>query len=147
MCSRRTGTTDLYDAPPPSKLSRRRADTRQTFFLPWHRYYLWHYENALRTECGYTGYQPYWNWGRYANDPENSILFNGDEFSLSGNGIEEPHAPVILGPTFTGLNRIPIGTGGGCVTKGPFAKYAPCPKQHPTSHPRRIQLTPSPACP
>ncbi|KAK1827501.1 hypothetical protein QBC39DRAFT_175773 [Podospora conica] len=92
-----------------------------TFFLPWHRYYLWHYENALRTECGYKGYQPYWNWGRYANDPENSVLFNGDEFSLSGNGIEMDHAAVILGPAFTGLNKIPIGTGGGCVTSGPFA--------------------------
>jgi hypothetical protein len=34
------------------------ADASQTFFLPWHRYYLWHYENALRTECGYKGYQP-----------------------------------------------------------------------------------------
>lgn len=40
-----------------------------TFFLPWHRYYVWHYEQALRTECGYKGYQPYWNWGRYAKDP------------------------------------------------------------------------------
>ncbi len=34
------------------------SDMDQTFFLPWHRYYIWHYENALRTECGYTGYQP-----------------------------------------------------------------------------------------
>jgi tyrosinase len=30
----------------------------QAFFLPWHRYYIWHYEQALRNECGYTGYQP-----------------------------------------------------------------------------------------
>lgn len=127
---------------PPPMLPRRSTDAPQTFFLPWHRYYIWHYENALRTECGYTGYQPYWNWGRYANDPENSPLFNGDEFSLSGNGKEEPHAAVILGPAFTGLNRIPIGTGGGCVTTGPFAKYVP-PKLHP--HPRHPKLTTPPA--
>jgi hypothetical protein len=27
-------------------------------FLSWHRYYTWLYEEALRTECGYTGTQP-----------------------------------------------------------------------------------------
>lgn len=27
-------------------------------FLSWHRYYVWTFENALRSECGYTGYQP-----------------------------------------------------------------------------------------
>ncbi|KAH7320731.1 hypothetical protein B0I35DRAFT_477288 [Stachybotrys elegans] len=66
-------------------------------FLAWHRYYVWAYETALRDECGYTGFQPYWNWDRYANDPENSPLFNGDEASLSGNS-----------------------RNGGCVETGPF---------------------------
>jgi tyrosinase len=27
-------------------------------FLSWHRYYVWLYEQALRDECGYEGYQP-----------------------------------------------------------------------------------------
>ena len=27
-------------------------------FLPWHRWFTWSYENALRSECGYKGYQP-----------------------------------------------------------------------------------------
>jgi tyrosinase len=27
-------------------------------FLSWHRYYLLAYEDALRNECGYKGYQP-----------------------------------------------------------------------------------------
>lgn len=26
-------------------------------FMHWHRYYIWAYETALRTECGYEGYQ------------------------------------------------------------------------------------------
>jgi tyrosinase len=30
-------------------------------FMHWHRYYIWAYETALRTECGYKGYQPYWD--------------------------------------------------------------------------------------
>ncbi|RYP61939.1 hypothetical protein DL771_009946 [Monosporascus sp. 5C6A] len=66
-------------------------------FLPWHRYFLWTYEKALREDCGYTGYQPYWNWDRYAKDLENSPLFNGNSTSLSGNS-----------------------AGGACVTSGPF---------------------------
>ncbi|KAL2181126.1 uncharacterized protein P884DRAFT_312111 [Thermothelomyces heterothallicus CBS 202.75] len=67
-------------------------------FLSWHRYYVWAYEKALREECGYTGFQPYWNWDRYAADPANSPLFNGNSSSLSGNSVN-----------------------GGCVTTGPFA--------------------------
>jgi tyrosinase len=35
-------------------------------FFPWHRYYIWAFESALRQECGYTGYLPYWNWGKSA---------------------------------------------------------------------------------
>jgi tyrosinase len=27
-------------------------------FLPWHRRFLWVYEQALRNECGYRGAQP-----------------------------------------------------------------------------------------
>ena len=27
-------------------------------FLSWHRLYTWTFENALRDECGYKGYQP-----------------------------------------------------------------------------------------
>ncbi|RYP25699.1 hypothetical protein DL768_011394 [Monosporascus sp. mg162] len=66
-------------------------------FLSWHRYLLWTYERALREDCGYTGYQPYWNWDRYVKDPENSPLFNGNSTSLSGNSVR-----------------------GACVTSGPF---------------------------
>ena len=32
--------------------------TKQAQFLPWHRYFTWAYEKALRDECGYEGYQP-----------------------------------------------------------------------------------------
>ncbi|KAK5659064.1 hypothetical protein OQA88_1152 [Cercophora sp. LCS_1] len=91
-----------------------------TFFLPWHRYYIWHYENALRTECGYNGYQPYWNWGRYAADPVNSPLFNGDEYSMGGNGKKETYPGITIPGAPAPANRIPPGDGGGCVTTGPF---------------------------
>ena len=32
------------------------------FFLPWHRLYVQTFEDALRSECGYNGVQPYWDW-------------------------------------------------------------------------------------
>ncbi|KAG9230699.1 putative tyrosinase [Amylocarpus encephaloides] len=88
-------------------------------FLFWHRYFTWTYENALREECGYTGYQPYWNWGKWAADPLSSPIFDGGEYSMSGNGEYAPHGCTQALPT--GLNCVPDdGTGGGCVTTGPF---------------------------
>ncbi|KAH8808754.1 hypothetical protein F5884DRAFT_381033 [Xylogone sp. PMI_703] len=87
-------------------------------FLSWHRYFVYTYETALREECGYKGYQPYWNWGKYALDPLHSPVFDGSATSMSGNGAYEPHNCTNALPT--GLNCIPPGQGGGCVTSGPF---------------------------
>jgi tyrosinase len=103
-------------------LSRRLTEHSQTYFLPWHRYYLHHYEQALRTECGYKGYQPYWNWGRYAADPASSPVFNGDDFSMSGDGLPIPHKGIDVPGTPKEFSVIPPGNGGGCITSGPFKK-------------------------
>ncbi|KXX76751.1 Tyrosinase [Madurella mycetomatis] len=80
-------------------------------FLSWHRYYTWAFERALQLECGYTGTQPYWNWGRWAQDPESSPIFDGSDTSLSGNGKKIEHR---------GSPFAPAGNGGGCVETGPF---------------------------
>jgi len=72
---------------------------KQANFLSWHRYYVHAYEQALRNECGYTGAHPYWNWDRYAKDPANSPIFNGNSSSMSGNSPSK----------------------GKCVNTGPFA--------------------------
>ncbi|KAK4222214.1 putative tyrosinase [Podospora fimiseda] len=90
-------------------------------FLSWHRYLTWTYEKALREECGYTGYQPYWNWGKYAHDPVNSPIFDGSDTSMGGNGAFYPHNCTAA--LNTGLERdcIPPGEGGGCVESGPFS--------------------------
>ncbi|KAF2824959.1 Di-copper centre-containing protein [Ophiobolus disseminans] len=88
--------------------------------FPAHRVYIWAYEKALRDECGYTGWQPYWNWGRTASDPINSPLFNGNMSSMGGNGkkSEYPGVPTMaFKPPF---DMIPSDLGGGCVTEGPF---------------------------
>jgi tyrosinase len=80
-------------------------------FLSWHRYYTWAFERVLQTECGYTGTQPYWDWGRWAQDPETSPIFDGSDTSLSGNGEKIDHKAS---------GMVPAGNGGGCVLKGPF---------------------------
>jgi tyrosinase len=93
-------------------------------FQPWHRWFVYQYEKALRDECGYTGYQPYWDWPRYARAPQDSPLFNGDPYSLGGNGEYVPHdGPVIVPPEGVGGGpiQLPAGVGGGFVRTGPFA--------------------------
>jgi len=87
-------------------------------FLSWHRFFTWTYEQALRSECSYAGYQPYWNWGKSALDPIHSPYFDGTDTSMGGNGEYEAHNCTPALPT--GLNCIPPGEGGGCVTTGPF---------------------------
>ncbi|KAF2679670.1 Di-copper centre-containing protein [Lentithecium fluviatile CBS 122367] len=88
--------------------------------FPAHRVYIWAYEKALREECGYKGWQPYWNWGRTAADPINSALFNGNMSSMGGNGakLDYPGVPAMsFKPPY---DMIPADLGGGCVTDGPF---------------------------
>ncbi|KAF2875087.1 hypothetical protein BDV95DRAFT_307940 [Massariosphaeria phaeospora] len=79
-------------------------------FLSWHRYFTYAYEQALKTECGYTGTQPYWDWGRWAASPETSPIFDGSDTSISGQGAKVTH-------NSNGLK--PAGQGGGCIS-GPF---------------------------
>ncbi|KKY30786.1 putative fad binding domain-containing protein [Diaporthe ampelina] len=86
-------------------------------FLTWHRYMTYAYETALREECGYQGYQPYWNWFDYTDDLTESPLFDGSDTSMSGDGAYLAH-----NGSLSGANNIflPSGNGGGCVTSGPF---------------------------
>ncbi|KAK2597212.1 hypothetical protein N8I77_013073 [Diaporthe amygdali] len=81
-------------------------------FLSWHRYFTWLWEEALRTECGYS--------------LEDSPIFDGSETSLSGNGkFIANRSDIVLGLSL-GLPPIylPTGTGGGCVTSGPFVNMS-----------------------
>ncbi|PVH90493.1 Di-copper centre-containing protein, partial [Periconia macrospinosa] len=69
-------------------------------FLPFHRLFIQSHEDALRNECGYTGYQPYWQEQLDAGKFSQSILFD----PVSGFGGD-------------GSGR------GNCITTGPFANY------------------------
>ena len=92
--------------------------------MPWHRFFVWQYEKALRDECGYRNYQPYWDWTTHSHNISASPLFDGSAFSLGGDGQYVPHGAVNCSvPGVPDLHYIyrPPGTGGGCVTNGPFA--------------------------
>ncbi|KAF2638844.1 Di-copper centre-containing protein [Massarina eburnea CBS 473.64] len=88
--------------------------------FPAHRLYIWAYEKALREECGYTGYQPYWNWGRTASDPATSPLFNGNMSSMGGNGVKANYPGIKTTGFEKPYDMIPPDVGGGCVLDGPF---------------------------
>jgi tyrosinase len=92
----------------------------QAHLFPAHRLFIWAYEKALREECGYTGYQPYWNWGRTADDPINSPLFNGNDSSMGGNGAPSIYPGIPAMKFAAPYDMIPSAGGGGCVTEGPF---------------------------
>ncbi|KAK7739334.1 hypothetical protein SLS63_001677 [Diaporthe eres] len=93
-------------------------------FMPWHRWFVHVYETALRDECGYRGYQPYWDWPKYMKAPQDSPIFNGDPYSLGGNGQYIPHNGTVITPpegVSGGDIQLPAGLGGGYVVTGPFA--------------------------
>ena len=62
----------------------------------------------------------YWNYDRYAADPINSPLFNGNASSMGGNGAPSDYAGVPTPGFEPPLDIIPNAGGGGCVTEGPF---------------------------
>lgn len=37
-------------------------------FVYWHRMFIWTFEQTLRSECGYSGYLPYWNYAKTSED-------------------------------------------------------------------------------
>ena len=74
------------------------------------------YEQDLQDLCGYDGMQPYWNWAATADNLQESSVFDGSDYSMSGDGLYNDTGPVVLSPNFT----LPHGSGGGCVNSGPF---------------------------
>lgn len=89
------------------------------------------YEKALREECGYTGYQPYWEWSHWANKPvKSNPLYDGSHTSMSGNGRYIPGRNgtiqlfPIPDPTPEKAIFTPPGTGGGYIHDGPFANWS-----------------------
>jgi len=58
--------------------------------LPWHRYFLQVYENALREDCGFDGNLPYWDWSLDWEDLAHSPIWNSEKGFGGGGDIDEP---------------------------------------------------------
>ncbi|KAJ6461251.1 Di-copper centre-containing protein [Mycena vitilis] len=54
-------------------------------FLPWHRWFVAVYEEALKSKCGFNGTSPYWNWVQDSDDVFGSSMFK-DSDPVSGLG-------------------------------------------------------------
>lgn len=90
------------------------------FFLTWHRYFVHLFETDMRETCGFTGPLPYWDFAETAaSGLTNSVVFDGSEYSMSGNGAPSGSDPIALGPSLV----VPHGSGGGCITSGPFVDW------------------------
>lgn len=94
---------------------------RSALFFPWHRGYISLFERSLATECGFKGTLPYWDWVKHSGDILASPLFDGSEYSFSGQGL--PVAPDDKPACGGGIFDCPPTPGGGCVTNGPFKNY------------------------
>ncbi|KAF2017473.1 Di-copper centre-containing protein [Aaosphaeria arxii CBS 175.79] len=99
------------------------------YLLPWHRIFLTQFETALREECGYEDYLPYWDNARFSEDPLRSKVWDGSSSSMGGNGLylKNDHGPYheILPGVGNGnfTLAMPAGSGGGCVQDGPFQNF------------------------
>ncbi|KAH8978459.1 Di-copper centre-containing protein [Lactarius akahatsu] len=61
-------------------------------FLPWHRWYVYLFENALKSKCGYTGVSPYWNWTIDAPDYFESSFWKDSDPQSGLGGWGNPKA-------------------------------------------------------
>lgn len=68
-------------------------------FLLWHRYYLWAFEQTLRSDCGFNRNFPWFDETRYAGRFTQSSIFSAQWFGS-------------------------VNVGGNCVTNGQFANLA-----------------------
>ncbi|KAJ5287733.1 tyrosinase, partial [Penicillium angulare] len=127
------GARPRYDDFVATHINQTNIIHRSGIFVAWHRYFIHEFELALQDECKYSGDYPRqpeeymvlintdWDWGADADSIEISPVFNGSDTSLSGNGEYIPKQKGIrvpvgnYSPVF-----LPPGTGGGCVTGGPF---------------------------
>ena len=95
----------LYDDFPYTHKQFGSYSHKSAAFLPWHRYFIFLYENSLRKECGYTGSLPYWDWTLDWEDITQAPVFSSTS-GFGGDG--DPTGEITVG-------------GGRCVIDGPFA--------------------------
>ncbi|KAK1854057.1 hypothetical protein CCHR01_03250 [Colletotrichum chrysophilum] len=91
-----SGSASLYD---DFANVHRQLDSETHFvssFLPWHRWFLWLYEQALQNDCNYDSTVPYWDWSLDYADGASSPVFDADT-GFGGDG-DESTLCVASGP-------------------------------------------------
>ncbi|KAF8178229.1 tyrosinase [Pholiota molesta] len=91
-------------------------------FLGWHRHFIHQYENALRNECGYTGYSPYWDWTQDA-DSAFSIKSAPVFDPITGFGGDGVPGTYVVPENIPADQLVFPSAFRGCVLDGPFANY------------------------
>jgi len=61
-------------------------------FLPWHRWFLYAVEGALKSKCGFNGVSPYWNWTIDAPDFYESSFWKDSNPQSGLGGWGDPNA-------------------------------------------------------
>jgi tyrosinase len=56
-----------------------------SWFLPWHRIYMAAFEYILKTECGYQGALPYWDWSVDWQSLPRATVWSANAFGGSGD--------------------------------------------------------------
>lgn len=101
------GSSSLYEDFPYIHAHIGYSTHNSASFLPWHRYFLHIYENALREHCNFTGTGlVYWDWTLDAAALETSPVFSPTS-GFGGDGDPE--------------GEITVGRSGRCVINGPFS--------------------------
>ncbi|KAJ7594555.1 Di-copper centre-containing protein [Mycena floridula] len=73
-------------------------------FLPWHRWYVYSYEEALKSKCGFSGTSPYWNWAIDAADVHGSSMFQDSDPKAGLGGWGDPTNDVSVPGGGFGVN-------------------------------------------
>lgn len=77
-------------------------------FLPWHRHFMFLWEQTLQNECGYTGNLPRWDW-----------TLDSDDMTLAPVWSSDPQ--VGFGTNGKDFTKDPSNLGGGTIEDGAFA--------------------------
>ncbi|RYE65120.1 MAG: hypothetical protein EOO81_13135, partial [Oxalobacteraceae bacterium] len=92
------GTLDL---PPAQGSSEGQGRDWMDYLMTIEAAYVSTMRDTIRNECGYKGYQPYWDWAKTARTGLlSSPIFDGSDTSMSGNGADGYSAnqtDIILG--------------------------------------------------
>ncbi|KAB5590425.1 Tyrosinase tyrosinase: common central domain containing protein [Ceratobasidium theobromae] len=75
-------------------------------FLPWHRWFLHTFLEALQDQCGYDGVFPYWNWTLDVKNVTASPLFNPNkQYGLGSFGTTEADNYTVHDGALNGIVR------------------------------------------